>query len=101
MNDGAKVHFIELIRIMSLYPLSNPLFVTASAVATTHLLGGLLLRPTLALCVSDSLSGLGTHLAAFAARGSNYRPHGSITGQQRTGLFELSNFGVNRSENIF
>ena len=61
--------------------------------------GGFLLRPTLPLCICDSLSSGGTHLAPLP-NGWSGRLRGSITGQQSTGLFELGNLEINQSENL-
>jgi hypothetical protein len=61
--------------------------------------GSLLLSPTLPLRVSDSLSSGGTHLTLLRGRRGRCLL-GSTTGQQSTCLFELSNFGINRGENV-
>jgi len=68
--------------------------------ADTHLLISLLLRPASALCVCDSFPSSSTHLAALADRSSGCRLLGPIRCKQSTGLLELSNLGVNRSENF-
>ena len=81
---------------MRLHPLRDELLVRPSAVSSAHLITSLPFRPTLALSVPNFLSGGGTHLVLLRGRCLL----GSITGQQSTGLFELSNFGVNRSENF-
>ena len=70
-----------------------------TAVPSVHLLTSLLVRPTLTLRVSDSLSGGGTHLACFRGRWCS-RLLGSVTGQQITDLLQACNFGVNRGENL-
>lgn len=95
------IEFIEGIGIVCLHPFSDALFVPTSAVATTHLLASPLFRPTHALRVPDSLSGSCTHLALLADRRGGWCSPCSVTGQQSTGLFQLSNLGVNRGENRF
>jgi hypothetical protein len=62
--------------------------------------GSFLLCPAFALSIPDSLSSGGTHLAALLRGRRCSCLLGSITEQQSTGLFELGNLGINRSENF-
>lgn len=77
----------------------DPLLVTASAVASTHLLRGPLLCPACFLCVRDSLPCSGTEFT-FLGNDKSGGLLRSIAGKQGASLFELSDFGVNRSKNI-
>jgi hypothetical protein len=90
------IGFIEDISIVGLHPLSNPLLVPVSAVAPTHLLGDLLLCPTLLLSIGNLLAGCGTKLPTLVDRSSGCQLLGSLAGQQSTRACEFSNLGVNR-----
>ena len=90
---------VKHVCVVGLKPFCDALFVRPSAVSSAHLLRSLPFRPTLALSVPNSLSGSGTHLALLRGRRCSRRL-GSIIGKKGTGFFELSNFGVNRGENL-